>query len=116
MKPKTILIYFSIFSDYDGRTALHLAAAEGHLDCVIFLLSCGVPHDPKDRWGNLPFDEAETFGHEKVADYLRQWNEKLENVVNKNESKLDVAAFELQQLELSKEVRGLGSKLKKFFT
>jgi glutaminase len=24
--------------DYDGRTALHLAAAEGHIRCVRFLL------------------------------------------------------------------------------
>ena len=36
--------------DYDGRTALHLAAAEGHVRCVKFLLdTCGVKHDPKDR-------------------------------------------------------------------
>ena len=106
----------STFSDYDGRTALHLAAAEGHLDCVTFLLSCGVPHDPKDRWGNLPIDEAETFGHEKVAEYLRLWNEKLQKIGNNVEPQLDVAAFELQQLNLSKEVSGLGSKLKKYFT
>jgi glutaminase len=36
--------------DYDGRTALHLASAEGHLDCVKFLLEkCKVPHAPTDR-------------------------------------------------------------------
>ncbi|XP_047005081.1 glutaminase liver isoform, mitochondrial isoform X1 [Schistocerca americana] len=61
-------------SDYDGRTALHLACAEGHLDCVVFLLEhCGVPHDPKDRWGNLPIDEAETFGHAEIVQYLKDW-------------------------------------------
>lgn len=37
-------------SDYDGRTALHLAAAEGHLACVKFLIEqCEVPIDPRDR-------------------------------------------------------------------
>lgn len=37
-------------SDYDGRTALHLTAAEGHLDCCKFLLEvCKVYPDPKDR-------------------------------------------------------------------
>jgi glutaminase len=39
--------------DYDGRTALHLAVAEGHLDCVKFLLEkCKVPYDPADRYAS----------------------------------------------------------------
>ena len=37
-------------ADYDGRTALHLCAAEGHANCVKFLLQkCQVPLYPKDR-------------------------------------------------------------------
>lgn len=37
--------------DFDGRTALHLVAAEGHIRCARFLLDvCKVKHNPKDRY------------------------------------------------------------------
>lgn len=63
-------------SDYDGRTALHLAAADGHLDCVNFLLSqCDVPFDVKDRWGHTPMAEAEKFGHHAIINFLKMWKE-----------------------------------------
>ncbi|XP_046666727.1 glutaminase liver isoform, mitochondrial-like [Homalodisca vitripennis] len=62
-------------TDYDKRTALHLAAAEGHLPCVSFLIDqCKLPLNCKDRWGKTPLDEARTFGRLNVAEYLDKRN------------------------------------------
>ncbi|XP_078693871.1 glutaminase kidney isoform, mitochondrial-like isoform X2 [Branchiostoma floridae x Branchiostoma belcheri] len=63
-------------TDYDGRTALHLAAAEGHVQVVRFLLEkCGVRHDLQDRWGQVPLDDAVRFGHKEAEEMLRKAGE-----------------------------------------
>ncbi|XP_038160003.1 glutaminase kidney isoform, mitochondrial isoform X1 [Cyprinodon tularosa] len=63
--------------DYDSRTALHVAAAEGHLEVVRFLLeACKVNPVPRDRWGNTPLEEAVQFGHHDVVTVLQQYQEK----------------------------------------
>jgi len=57
--------------DYDGRTALHLASCEGHLNCVRFLVEkCGVRLEPKDRWGHTPYDDSVRFQKPAVESYL----------------------------------------------
>lgn len=63
-------------SDYDHRTALHLASTEGHLDVIEFLLdTCNLYHEPRDRWGRRPVDDAKFCGHKHVADFLERWPE-----------------------------------------
>ena len=74
--------------DYDGRTALHLAAAEGHVRCVKFLLEvCRAKHDVKDRWGQTPLSEAILFKHTKIASILKRHERSLAMQMAKLEGK-----------------------------
>ena len=58
-------------ADYDGRTAMHLAAAEGHEKTVRFLLSRGARADCQDRWGGTPLDDAKREGHKDLTEFLK---------------------------------------------
>lgn len=55
--------------DYDGRTALHLAAAEGQLEVVRYLAG-RIPINEPDRWGGTPLQDARASGHEAVCRLL----------------------------------------------
>lgn len=57
--------------DYDDRTPMHLAAAEGHADVIEFLLECGVPPTP-DRWGGYPGADALASGHEHIVELFER--------------------------------------------
>ena len=58
-------------ADYDLRTPLHLAAAEGHLEVMKYLLALGVSPNPKDRWGNTPLDDSLRHGQDKAVPILQ---------------------------------------------
>lgn len=64
-KHQDILIWFQgcnlCLEDYDGRTPLHVAACEGHLSTVNYLLSHGATVYAKDRYGDTPLYNAVHF-------------------------------------------------------
>lgn len=57
--------------NYDGRTVMHAAAAEGKLAVVEWLAKeCIVDVNSQDRWGKTPLDDANQFSHVKTAAFL----------------------------------------------
>jgi glutaminase len=63
-------------ADYDRRTAMHLAAAEGHVDVVEYLFAHRASVNPIDRWGNSPLDEAGRHGRAACAQLLAEYGGK----------------------------------------
>lgn len=59
-------------ADYDRRTPLHLASAEGRLHVVEYFLANGASVNPRDRWGGTPYDDATRHGHSEVERFLKQ--------------------------------------------
>ena len=56
--------------NYDHRTALHIAASEGHVECVALLVNAGADVNVTDRWGGTPLDDALHCKNEEVAVFL----------------------------------------------
>ncbi|XP_030536767.1 integrin-linked protein kinase 1-like [Rhodamnia argentea] len=56
--------------DYDKRTALHLAASEGHAPIVELLLLYKADVNLQDRWHRTPLTDARTYGHRDICRIL----------------------------------------------
>lgn len=56
--------------DYDGRCALHLAAASGKREFIQLLLDRGAKVDLADRWGRTPLDDATLLDHQDAIKLL----------------------------------------------
>ncbi|GMT12222.1 hypothetical protein PFISCL1PPCAC_3519, partial [Pristionchus fissidentatus] len=67
-------------TDYDGRSALHVAVTHRRPDAITFLLESGAQPDLKDFFGRAPLDEASHMGWADVVAQLKQatieWQEK----------------------------------------
>ena len=70
-------------ADYDRRTCVHLAAAEGHEKVVNFLIARGATIHPKDRWGNTPVHEVR-----KAIKHLDQLHAAVGCILTEEESNL----------------------------
>ncbi|GAB5366777.1 hypothetical protein AAMO2058_001172400 [Amorphochlora amoebiformis] len=64
--------------DYDKRTALHLACAEGKQAVVEVLIKGKASMFIKDRWGQSPLDEAIQNERENTVEFLKAWADQLE--------------------------------------
>ena len=62
--------------DYDKRTALHLASAEGHTHVVNYLLQKGANANVTDRFGNTPSVDARSNNNKEILDLLEAGKKK----------------------------------------
>jgi len=62
--------------DYDNRTALHLAAGEGHVQVIELLCAKGANTNVEDRWGGRPLDDAKRRNFEACVQVLEKYGAK----------------------------------------
>ncbi|XP_057460218.1 potassium channel SKOR-like isoform X2 [Actinidia eriantha] len=58
------------WTDYDGRSPLHLAASKGYEEITEFLIQQGVEINITDNFGNTPMLETIKNGHDHIASLL----------------------------------------------
>eukprot|EP00746_Dinoflagellata_sp_MGD_P154790 gnl/MRDRNA2_/MRDRNA2_85039_c0_seq1.p1 gnl/MRDRNA2_/MRDRNA2_85039_c0~~gnl/MRDRNA2_/MRDRNA2_85039_c0_seq1.p1 ORF type:complete len:1481 (-),score=304.83 gnl/MRDRNA2_/MRDRNA2_85039_c0_seq1:760-4701(-) len=63
------------YSDYDYRTAAHVAACKNKTNVLKYLNKKGVNMHAQDRWNSTPYDDAMRSGHHKAACLLKSFME-----------------------------------------
>ena len=87
--------------DYDHRTALHLAAGEGHTEIVQLLCEKGANVNIVDRWGGRPLDDAKSSKQTECVNILKKFGahggkeDKAHIVDNSTTLKAEVANLEI---------------------
>jgi len=59
-------------ADYDGRTAMHIAACEGYLHILHFLIQKGADVNARDRWGRTALSEATDKEFNNIIQFLKE--------------------------------------------
>lgn len=92
-------------ADFDDRTALHVAACEGHAKVVEFLLNQGANVNARDRWGSTPLSDAKHYGSKDVCKILEMAGAKLPESSKKVPMQVanpaDVPEYEVKPEELT---------------
>eukprot|EP00559_Dactyliosolen_fragilissimus_P003031 CAMPEP_0184865056 /NCGR_PEP_ID=MMETSP0580-20130426/16828_1 /TAXON_ID=1118495 /ORGANISM="Dactyliosolen fragilissimus" /LENGTH=666 /DNA_ID=CAMNT_0027364075 /DNA_START=29 /DNA_END=2029 /DNA_ORIENTATION=- len=74
--------------DYDKRAPLHIAAAHGNPDMVLFLCKRGANVNIEDQWGGTPIDDAARSGNQKCVNILKSYGASLNTKEVKHKSSL----------------------------
>lgn len=66
--------------DYDGRTALGIAASEGHIEAVQYLVANGADIRHRDARGNNALDDAIRKKSQQTVEFLKSYMTKSNEV------------------------------------
>lgn len=94
------------FVDYDRRTPLHVAAAEGYVRICTLLIENGATVERKDRWDNSPLADAIENGHGDVQNLLKS-----HGAVDEKRTSADNVNMELMRVAASGDLEAVRGKI-----
>ncbi|XP_065064443.1 protein phosphatase 1 regulatory inhibitor subunit 16B-like [Rhopilema esculentum] len=98
--------------DETGATAMHVAAANGYIDVIEFLLDNGAKLDVTDKDGWQPVHAAACWGHDAVIEILFSHGADLDAKNNDNETPFDLTE-DIELIEIMEELKNSGRKIQK---